>query len=196
MIFDLIFLAVLVFMVISGKKRGLVNIIMGLVSGILAIILAFTFQADIKNAISETDFYEQTRTEICTMVEEKINDTTEDMGMLGALIEEGDTAGEITDKVMGSLVSVLIFIAAFIVLRLACMVLNAVFHLPVLKFFNGIAGMLWGAVIVIAVTYTILALAGQFSIIGEAEFFKSQMQSSLLIKTMYENNLLVKLFVK
>lgn len=195
MIFDLIFIAVLVFMIISGKKRGLVNVILGLVSGILAIILAFTFQADIKEAVSKTDFYTRTQTEVCTAVEEKISDAAEDMGLLAPLVEEGLSAQEITDRVMGSCVSVLIFIAAFIVLRIAGAVLNGIFHLPVLKFFNGIAGMLWGAVIVIAVTYTILALAGQIPALCQAEFFKSQMQSSQLIKNMYENNLLVKIFI-
>lgn len=194
MILDLIFIAGLILMAVKGKKKGIVNIVMGLVSGILALFLVFTFQADIKEAVSKTQIYEKTRVVITEKIDEAIVKGTEDNILLRPFLEESGVSGVAAEKIMSTFSLVLTFILAFALLRIVCFILNGIFHFPVLRLFNGVLGMVWNGALVILVTYAVLAVAGQITVAGESKFFLSQMESSVVVKNMYENNLLINMF--
>jgi len=97
---------------------------------------------------------------------------------------------ELTSKgIADSILSVLIFGLFFLVVRLCIGILDkTVFHLPLVRPANRLTGMLASLAITVIVLYLVVGILGGMAAYAENTFFAQQMQSSKIVRFMYENN--------
>ena len=72
------------------------------------------------------------------------------------------------------------------ILKVVIKILNGVFKLPVLNFFNKTGGMIFGLVSGFLICYAILAAWGAYTLFE----IPAGIETSTLVKSMFENNLL------
>ena len=95
-------------------------------------------------------------------------------------------ASQLAEKLGFIIVSIAIFIISLILLKFIIKLLNSVLKLPGLNFLNKTGGLILGTMTAFLLVYVILAVW------GAATMFEmpKALQSSYLLKSMFENNLL------
>lgn len=224
-IVDIIILAIVAICILVGYKRGLSKSILKIASFLIAIILALILYRPIANVITDktdlnknirngiiekfnkdvkenennetseaTEETKEVKIAITDNIGEKIKDETEEMKK--KIIEE--TATEIANRVVDIGAALVVFIVVRIILLVAFALLDLIAKLPILKQVDKVGGIIYGILqglliiyIVLAIIYLLNMIAG-LSSIGIVE----DIDNSLLGKILYNNNLLLKLFLK
>ena len=205
MVLDIIVVALVVVFALSGKKRGIVNTLLQAVSTVLSIIVAFVIKEPVTEFLKKTDLYEKTTVSLAEKIAPEITFGT-DKGLWGnianrileessAVTDIAETSAEyITNAVIGIIITLIVFIAAFAIIKVFSKVVNGIFRLPGLNIINKVLGMAWGAALALFVVYLVLAI-GSVSFLENSLFFKEQIATSALTKYLYENNLLINIFM-
>ncbi len=197
---------VIIFLIVSafaGYKKGLTTILISLIGFVIAIILAFTFKSSLVDlATSKTDVDETMKKTISSgiakAIESKTTDENGTNSFYAAIVKNmatGETADELTNKVvefiLGTAAFILIFLAVNMCAYILQMMLNIVFDLPILSSINNIGGFGIGIVMALFKVWIVLAIVS--IIVPMFGGLKGLIDSSILTKMLYNTNILVKL---
>lgn len=212
-IIDICIIVLLLIFILIGYKRGLANSIFKIISFVLAIILTLILYKPVSQAIiNKTNINgtlkasiiekfnhpeeseEETGTEknILDSMKEKVKDATEETKT--KVVEESAT--EISNRVVEIGIGILLFFAIRIILLVVAAVLSFITKLPVIEQFDKLGGFIYGlieGVIILNVIFAIFSLAHTFEFM---ELFNDAIQTSVLGSFLFENNIILSLFMK
>lgn len=198
MILDFIAVLILIAAALAGRRSGLFRVVAGLLTFVLAGVCTAVFGGSIRAWVMGTAVYSDATA--------KLSETVQKMLESGetALIEPflspevtGNVAEAAAAGIADSLLSVLIFIVLLTVIRLVITVLDkTVFHLPLLKPVNRFLGMAVSLAFALAVLYLAAGALGGMAMYTESVFLAEQMQTSVLVRFMYENNFVLDIVYK
>lgn len=186
MIFDILLIAFLAFFAWRGKRKGLVAGILGFFSVIISYIVSAAVSKPLFEVFKETDAYVSILQKVEKFLPE--NSAMADSGIFGSVVSETQEmmVSRVAEFVGSMLISVLVFIVALIVLKVVIRLLNSVLRLPGLNFLNKTGGLILGTATGFLLVYVVLAVWGVFTLFKMPE----ALETSQLLKSMFENNLL------
>lgn len=211
MVADLILITVIALCIFLGYKRGLIKVAVRLLGFIAALIIALILYTPISNYIIENT---EIVPNIKNAIEEKLytkeekQENTENINIVdnvGKYIEdytEGikeNTASFAAGEIAVAIVRILTWIGLFVGTRLLMLFIklftDAIAEIPVIKQFNKAGGTIYGILEGLVITYAFLAVISMITpMLGENAISK-EIDNSFLCKTMYENNLILKIIL-
>lgn len=204
-ILDVVIVAIIALSVYSCYKKGLVNLAVGLIAVVAAIILSVIFYKPVTNLVVEN-------TELDEMIENTLNETFGEqvrfMGLASYLETEADnivngTENE-TEYVVASVmaektVSLIVFIAIFTIVRVALFALtfvaDAITSLPILKQLDDVGGILYGLVKALLIIYAVLAVVSVIVSFTASTEIADVISSSYVTKFFYDNNVILNILL-
>ncbi len=203
-ILDLIVVLIVALFTFIGYKQGLIKTAIKITSFFIAIIVALILYKPVSTLIigSTTidDKIESTIIEKITPEgmnpEDEASETTK---IPQGFIKEAnnsikDTAKTITVKIIELCTVLVLYIIARIVLKFIAALGDLIAKLPILKQFNKLGGTVFGALKGLLIVYIILAIIYLISPLLKENTTK-KIDESILIKSMYNNNVITKLIL-
>ena len=210
-IFDIIIVAIIALNIYSCYKKGLVNLAVGMIAFIAAVILATILYKPVSNLIIENTNFDET---IENAIIEKFSAETPDgqpvdvqyVGIwsylenyIGETVNEkqneivADTAETLAVKVINLVVIIAIYLVVRVALFALTFVADIITSLPILKQIDDVGGILYGVIKAGIIVYVVLAII--FFIIGITAntTISSAIDSSFITKFFYDNNILLNL---
>ena len=197
MILDIIALAIILFSVIMGVKKGLIKTLFGTLSVILAIFLTVGTMDVAFSYVKETDFgksiYEKTAISLTQNVEIEENNFLMQLIDVNTILETAEDVEKsislaLGDVLLKALCAVLLFLLFFILMKLLSKILDAIAKLPVLRTVNKLGGALSG----LLTAYIVLILYGCALIILSSSALgvsiAEQLETSKIASWFYLNN--------
>ncbi|MDO4562743.1 MAG: CvpA family protein [Clostridia bacterium] len=201
MFLDVIFAAVLILFVLFGLKRGFVKSLIGALSTILSIVIAWVLYKPVSAFLYQTPLPES----IGNIVKNFIGSGGEAAytdALPAALrnVAESSTAAaaqsaaESATIILVNICSILIVIfAAKLILWVVSLVFGTVTKLPIIHQLDALLGGALGLVIGVIVLSVVCAVFTLFIASPSAAWISQQLQSSSLAKYIYDNNFLLNL---
>lgn len=210
-ILDVIIVAVIALNVYLCYKKGLVNLAVGLIAVVAAIILSVIFYKTITNLIVE-------KTGVDEMLENTIIETFTPEGAaegqvryvgilsfleteIGNAVNETqndvmyETAGAMAEKIINLIVFIGIFTAVRVALFALTFVADAITSLPILKQLDDVGGILYGFVKALLIIYVVLAIASVIVSFTTSTAVTDIIESSYVTKFFYNNNILLNILL-
>ena len=204
-ILDVVIVAIIALSVYSCYKKGLVNLAVGLIAVVAAIVLSVIFYKPVTNLVVEN-------TELDEMIENTLNETFGEqvrfMGLASYLDTEVQNIANGTENeaeyVVASVmaektVSLIVFIAIFTVVRVALFALtfvaDAITSLPILKQLDDVGGILYGLVKALLIIYAVLAVVSVIVSFTASTEIADVISSSYVTKFLYDNNVILKILL-
>lgn len=196
---DILVVLLVVLGAFSGHKKGLVGILVGFAALILSIVLAFMFQSVVADAIYDTGLGQSVAGIAKNNMQDMMkNGEDVDKSIYGKVLSNAVTDDNLTvasENISRFVMKGLSFIAIFLIVRIICyilqMILNVVFNLPILSTVNGIGGTVVGGLSVLIKIWIVLALISFVSPLPMFDSIVSYIDKTILVKLLYNNNLLV-----
>lgn len=214
-IVDLVILGILVLCIGLGYRKGLTGSILKIVSFVLAVVIAFILFKPVSNfIIDNTKWDENLEQGIREMVidnddQEQVNEEEKQNAPMvlidyinNAVEEAGDAAKEdivnatarnVAITIINAGAWICLFIIARIVLVFIKGLANMITKLPVIKQFDKLGGIIYGALEAVVIVYGILAIISFVSPLVSELGIITAIQKSFIGSMMYNNNLLLKL---
>lgn len=196
-ILDLILIAIFALSIFLGYKKGLIGVVFGLCAFLVSIVLTFILYIPITNAvINNTDFDEKIEEFI---IENGTSEENEHNNAIDGYISETtnelveSTARQIAEKVVFLAVAVVLFIVIRIALIFVKFFVEAIASLPIIKQVNQLGGIVYGVIRGILVIYIILAIMFLIVSINGNNSIMTTIDSSILTKILYSNNIILNL---
>ena len=214
---DLILIGIIILSTFLGYKKGLIGVIFHIVSFFIAILITLLLYKPVVSyiiqnttiddqinqiivekleftKINEGEKIDKEETNLPNVVVDYINE-----GVEGAVEETKDNvietvANTLTENVINIIVILSIFIITKLILLLAKVILDAVSEIPIIKQFNEIGGITYGLIRAIFIIYVILALISFISPMIEQVGIVEIIQTTILTKWLYNNNIILMLF--
>lgn len=210
-IFDVIIVAIIVLNIYLCYKKGLVNLAVGLIAFIAAIILAIILYRPISNLVIEnTQIDENIKEVIIQNFSAKTSDGEQvevQYVSVWSYLEKyiGDAVGETQNEIVADTAETLsikvinlgVIIAIYLVVRVALFALtfiaDAITSLPILKQLDDVGGIVYGAIKALIIVYVVLAIL--FFVVGLTanNTISTAIDSSFVTKFFYNNNVLLNL---
>lgn len=210
-VLDLILLASLALSIFFGYKKGLIGVAFNLCAFLVALIVTWILynpvtnivinnteiDDGIKNAIIEKGVIKQDEK---NQEENKVNEyigqyiTTPITDATNNVVEE--TAKVISEKIVAIGVAIVLFIVVRIALILLKFVAEAIAKLPIIKQCNKAGGLVYGAIRGMFVIYTFLAILFLVMSVNNSGTIANMINSSIISKGLYENNLILNIIFK
>ena len=204
-ILDVVIVAIIALSVYSCYKKGLVNLAVGLIAVVAAIVLSVIFYKPVTNLVVEN-------TELDEMIENTLNETFGEqvrfMGLASYLDTEVQNIANGTENeaeyVVASVmaektVSLIVFIAIFTAVRVALFALtfvaDAITSLPILKQLDDVGGILYGLVKALLIIYAVLAVVSVIVSFTASTEIADVISSSYVTKFLYDNNVILKILL-
>lgn len=211
-ILDIALIAIIALNVFICYKKGLVKLAVGLIAVAAAIILALVFYKPVSNLIIEN-------TELDENIEKAIinNFTSETqegqeiryvsvLDYLQKYVDDAvnktqteivtQTAGMMAVKIINVAVLIGIFLLVRVVLLLLTFISDIITSLPILKQFNEVGGVLYGAIKALLIIYIILTIVFFIMCYTSNSTIADAINSSYVTKFFYEHNLLLNILFK
>lgn len=211
-ILDIVLIAIIALNVSICYKKGLVKLAVGLIAVVAAIILALVFYKPVSNLIIEN-------TELDENIEKAIinNFTSETqegqevryvsvLDYLQKYVDDAvnktqteivtQTAGMMAVKIINVAVLIGIFLLVRVVLLLLTFISDIITSLPILKQFNEVGGVLYGAIKALLIIYIILTIVFFIMCYTSNSTIADAINSSYVTKFFYEHNLLLNILFK
>ena len=211
-ILDIVLIAIIALNVFICYKKGLVKLAVGLIAVAAAIILALVFYKPVSNLIIEN-------TELDENIEKAIinNFTSETqegqevryvsvLDYLQKYVDDAvnktqteivtQTAGMMAVKIINVAVLIGIFLLVRVVLLLLTFISDIITSLPILKQFNEVGGVLYGAIKALLIIYIILTIVFFIMCYTSNSTIADALNSSYVTKFFYEHNLLLNILFK
>ena len=211
-ILDIVLIAIIALNVFICYKKGLVKLAVGLIAVAAAIILGLVFYKPVSNLIIEN-------TELDENIEKAIiiNFTSETqegqeiryvsvLDYLEKYVDEAvnktqteivtQTAGMMAVKIINVAVLIGIFLLVRVVLLLLTFISDIITSLPILKQFNEVGGVLYGAIKALLIIYIILTIVFFIMCYTSNSTIADAINSSYVTKFFYEHNLLLNILFK
>lgn len=200
MILDIILMLLFICIILYGYKKGAIGIIAKLVSVILSLVLAYLLADVVGEYISKTSFGINLQTSLTNTITDKLNTSNYSEVVLKIQETIGNSMeNEITLKIVRYIFTgvgfAAVFVIARIVLWIAQKILESIFELPVLKTFNKFGGVIASAILFIIELSIILAVIRAVSPLTFMNKVVSTIDSSLITKTIYHNNVITNLII-
>ncbi len=195
MLLDILVIVILLIAVITGRKSGLFRTVARFLSLITAGIFTSLWGEKLCSFIASSKLYEEMLLKLTESVEKAVtNGKTEILSPFlreAGVLSATETAAQ---SMLDTFLSVCIFVLFVLLVRILIEVLDKViFHLPLLRPLNRFLGMLFSFVFTLTILYLILGVVGGLAVFSDAGFWAEQMQSSVLVRAMYDNNIVLKL---
>lgn len=206
-ILDIIVVAIIALNIYLCYKKGLVNLAVGLIAVVAAIILAVVFYKPVSNLIIEnTELDENIENAIIEKFSADVPENAEVkyVGVLEYLEKYVDdavtktqneivyeTAGTMAVKIInvGSLLG--IFLIARVALFVLTFVADAITSLPILKQIDDVGGILYGLVKALLIVYVVLAIVFFIVSLTANATISDAIASSFVTKFFYEHNIIL-----
>lgn len=211
-ILDIVLIAIIALNVFICYKKGLVKLAVGLIAVVAAIILALVFYKPVSNLIIEN-------TELDENIEKAIinNFTSETqegqevryvsvLDYLQKYVDDAvnktqteivtQTAGMMAVKIINVAVLIGIFLLVRVVLLLLTFISDIITSLPILKQFDDVGGVLYGAIKALLIIYIILTIVFFIMCYTSNSTIADAINSSYVTKFFYEHNLLLNILFK
>lgn len=219
-IFDLIVVTVFVICVAGGMRKGLVKSVYRICSFALAIILSIVLIQPFSKLLSSTPIAESVRSGITNSIENAgegvtagIDDTLSNLHLPRFLQDDISTdylinsaenadqgfsvsewvADALTNKIIGALAAIILFIGIKLLLSLIFHMLDALFNLPVLHGVNKMLGAVLGLVNGAIIIYGLCAVLTLISANEAMTPIMTSIEKSLITRCFYEYNILLNL---
>ena len=206
-ILDVIIIAIIALNIFICYRKGLVKLAVGLIAVLAAVILSLILYKPISNAIIEnTEIDEKIENAIIEnfSAETEGNAEVRYVGILDYLEKYVDdavnktqneivyeTAGTIAVRFVNIAVILAIFLVSRIVLLLLTFISDMITSLPILKQFNEVGGVLYGAVKALLIIYVLLAIAFFVVYATGNTTISDAIANSFITKFLYNHNLLL-----
>lgn len=206
-IFDIIVVAIIVINVYLCYKKGLVNLAVGLIAVVAAIILSVIFYKPVTNLVIENTDFDETIEK--ALVETFTSETQEGgqvryVGILSYLEKElgnavndtkneviYDTAGAMAEKAINLIVFIAIFTIVRVVLFALTFVVDAITSLPILKQLDDVGGVLYGLIKSLLIIYVVLAIVSLIVGFTANATIADAISNSYVTKIFYDNNIIL-----
>lgn len=210
-ILDLIVVAIIVLNVYFCYKKGLVNLAVGLIAVLAAIVLAVIFYKPVTNLVVENTELDETiqNTIVETFAPEGAEgEQVKYVGILSYLETElgnvvNDTKNEIVYETANAMsikiINLIVFILIFTVVRVALFALtfvaDAITSLPILKQLDDVGGIIYGLVKALLIVYAVLAVVSVIVSFTASTAITELISNSYVTKFLYENNIILKVLL-
>ena len=208
-VIDIILVLIVALSAFLGYKKGLVELGAKLFAGIIAIVITLIIYKPVGNIVikntSIDEKIENTILEKTTNVideNSKISDNKyiQDASdnAVSQVKEEvlPEQARNIAVNVVYGATALILFIVSKIVLSIVISLANAVASLPILKQFNDVGGVLYGAIKALLIIYIILTIVFFIMCYTSNSTIADAINSSYVTKFFYEHNLLLNILFK
>lgn len=216
---DLVIISIIISNAFWGYRRGLVNVIFKVLAFAVSLIIMFVLYKPVANMIMEnTSLDENLSAAIAgnlsgtTLADGNLIDVNQTnisasvVNLINSFVTEAlnKTEANVIGYVSGQLAIMMIYtgtmLGLFIVSRLLLTIVRFVAeligNLPIIKLFNKSGGLVFGIFKGFVIVYAILAILSVLSPIISQLGIISSIQDSILGNSMYNNNVLLKLFFK
>ena len=211
-ILDIVLIAIIALNVFICYKKGLVKLAVGLIAVAAAIILALVFYKPVSNLIIEnTELDENIEKEIINNFTSETQEGQEIryvsvLDYLQKYVDDAvnktqteivtQTAGMMAVKIINVAVLIGIFLLVRVVLLLLTFISDIITSLPILKQFNEVGGVLYGAIKALLIIYIILTIVFFIMCYTSNSTIADAINSSYVTKFFYEHNLLLNILFK
>ena len=208
-VIDIILVLIVALSAFLGYKKGLVELGAKLFAGIIAIVITLIIYKPVGNIVikntSIDEKIENTILEKTTNVideNSKISDNKyiQDASdnAVSQVKEEvlPEQARNIAVNVVYGATALILFIVSKIVLSIVISLANAVASLPILKQFDDVGGVLYGAIKALLIIYIILTIVFFIMCYTSNSTIADAINSSYVTKFFYEHNLLLNILFK
>ena len=210
-ILDVIIVGIIALNVYACYKKGLVNLAVGLIAVVAAIILSVVFYKPVTNIVMENTEFDETIEN--TIVETFAPEGAEAgqvryVGILSYLETEvgnaiNETKNEVVYETAGAMaekiLNLIVFIAIFTLVRVALFALtfvaDAITSLPILKQLDDAGGILYGLIKGLLIIYVILAVASLVIGFTANTTISDVISSSFVTKFFYDNNIILNILL-
>lgn len=210
-ILDVIVVAIIFLNVYFCYKKGLVNLAVGLIAVVAAVVLSVIFYKPVTNLVIENTEFDETIEN--TIIEKFAPEGAEEgqvkyVGILSYLETEignavNDTKNEVvyeTASVMAEkIINLVVFVAIFIVVRVLLFALtfvaDAITSLPILKQLDDVGGIIYGLVKALLIIYIVLAIVSVFVGITANTAIADAISNSFVTKFFYEHNVILNILL-
>lgn len=183
MVFDIVLLVLLGLFALAGKRKGLLLSVVGLISVGISYAASAILLPPLSEAFENTSLYDMLFEKVSGAIPENFESLPE--------VFRGSTremvAQQATTIVANIIISVLIFIVVMLVVNMMANLLNSVLKLPGLNMLNKFGGLVFGTATGFLACYVIIAIWGVFTLFK----LPQPLESSTLVRLMFENNLLI-----
>ncbi len=191
MIADIIFLALIILGAAHGAKRGLIKSVWGIGAWIVTIILVKMMAEPVTELISNTSLYLSVKD---AMFEKISQQGTENLAFIPQSLITSTT--EDTVSVLAEIIArassyIILIVVIRVLLGVVFGIVNAISKLPVISSVNKITGAIIGVVNVFIISTVVLAI---IAVVG-VEAVANAIQDSSIVKYLYNNNILLNLFI-
>lgn len=208
-ILDIILVAIILLNVYLCYRKGLVNLVVGLIAVVAAIILSVILYKPVTNIIIENTQFDESieNTIVETFAPEGASEgQVKYVGILSYLeTEVGNAINETKNEVVyetahamaEKVINLIVFIGIFTVVRVALFALtfvaDAITSLPIIKQCNEVGGVLYGLIKSLLIIYVVLAIVFfVVNVTGNATVADA-ITNSYITEFFYNNNLLLKI---
>lgn len=205
MIIDLIIILIVALFTFIGYRQGLIKGLIKILSFFIAIILAFTLCTPISNTIMKKTTIDETieNTIIEKLLPEGVseNETVkveEQLSNLLKIDKEGtvkSVAKEFSNKIIKLATLIISFIVIKILFSVFLLFTDLITKIPIIKQFNKLGGTIFGFIKGMILIFTIFAIIFVLSPMIDVSVI-DKINSSILGKIIYNNNLLINLIFK
>ena len=194
MIVDLIIIAILALSIFLGYRKGLIELSVKLVAVIIALVATLILYRPISSLIiNTTTIDEKIQQSILNKGEQIISgENTQEGGIIAEVKSEflPETAKELSYSIIRTIVIIALYIIIKIALRFITALADLVAKLPILKQFNKLGGIIYGALRGILIIYVALLLISFFGEINPENIVHKEIEQSFIGKEMYNKNII------
>jgi len=208
-ILDVVIIAILLLSIFIGYKRGLINVIFNLCAFILAIVITWILYTPVSNyVINNTGLDESIKSVVIKngVAEEDSKETENNNEFIEKYVSKSiknaknnmvkSSADVIAEKTVAIIVAIGLFIVVRIALILLKFVINGIANLPLIKQFNEVGGLIYGAISGMFVIYLLLAICFLLMSVNNIEAVTNTIDSSFVTKFLYNNNIILNVIFK
>jgi len=210
-ILDLIIVAIIALNVYSCYKKGLVNLAVGLIAVVAAIIVSVVFYKPVTNIIVENTQFDETIEN--AIIENFTVDVPEGatVGYAGILsyleTEIGNAVNQTQNEVVYQsahvmavkVINLIVFIGLFTAVRVILFALtfvaDAITSLPILKQLDDVGGILYGLLKSLLIIYAVLAIVSLIITFTASTAISDLITSSYITKFFYEHNIILNILL-
>lgn len=213
---DLIIVILLLVFIIGGYKRGLTGSMIKLLSFAIALVLAVIFYKPVANIIiNTTTIDDNIKTSIVTSFTNKQTESSDQKNTTvpeaiidsmdkdikdattnaeNAVVE--DSANRVTTSIINIIAGIAIFIIARIILLIVSVLIKGITQLPIIKQVDKIGGLAYGFLEGFLIIYICLGILSFATILFPKNIIAEAVNKSAIGNTLYNNNIILKTFIK
>lgn len=209
-IIDVVLVVLLLLSIFWGYKKGLINVVFNLCAFLVAIVVTFILYKPVATLVIDNTELDETIKQVILEkgITQKEETTVEKGSSVDKYIEKyaqnaitdakNNAVESAADSIAINAVNIIVAIGLFIVVRIllifAKALAGALAELPIIKQFDKLGGVLYGAIVGLIAIYIVLAIVFFVVSINGFEEVTDAIDGSFITKYLYGNNLILNIF--